>query len=122
MADAATYATIQNEIAYYAAPAKDVTRYIQMLIFNSLVMDQIHGHPNTDWLKLCSNLVTQNYENVNVSVALKNEILLSLGSKFQDAYYKHSATNFTQYDSAVTLTEDNREYKSFFRRCWSSGR
>jgi len=54
MADAATYATIQNEIAYYAAPSKGRNRYIQLLIFNSFG-DGIRsmGNPNTDWFKAC---------------------------------------------------------------------
>ena len=101
MADAATYATIQNEIAYYAAPSKGRNQ-----VYQDADIQQFKdgsdpwGHPNTDWFKaVFKPWSAQNYENISVSGGTeKMKYYFSLGSKFQDAYYKHSATNFTQYD------------------------
>ncbi len=101
MADAATYATIQNEIAYYAAPSKGRNQ-----VYSATDIQQFGdgsdpwGHPNTDWFKaVFKPWAAQNYENVSVSGGTeKMKYYFSLGSKYEDAYYKHSATNFTQYD------------------------
>jgi TonB-dependent starch-binding outer membrane protein SusC len=101
MADAPTYATILNEIAYYAAPSKgrnqvysadDITKFGNG--------SDPWGHPNTDWFKaVFKPWSTQNYENVSVSGGTENmKYFLSFGSKYEDAYYKNSATNFSQYD------------------------
>src|SRR5664280_2962263 len=101
MADAATYATIQNEIAYYAAPSKGRNQ-----VYSAQDIQQFGdgsdpwGHPNTNWFKaVFKPWSAQNYENVSVSGGTeKMKYYLSFGSKYEDAYYKHSATNFTQYD------------------------
>jgi TonB-dependent starch-binding outer membrane protein SusC len=101
MADAATYATIQNEIAYYAAPSKGRNQvYSDSDIQQFADGSDPWGHPNTDWFKaVFKPWSAQNYENVSVSGGTeKMKYYFSMGSKFEDAYYKHSATNFTQYD------------------------
>ncbi len=101
MADAATYATMLNEIAFYAAPSKGR--------FQQFTADDITkfqdgsdpwGHPNTDWFKeTFKPWSKQNYENISVSGGTENmRYFLSLGSKYQDAYYKNSATDYRQYD------------------------
>ena len=101
MADAATYAACLNEISYYAAPSKgrnqqfsadDITKFADG--------SDPWGHPNTDWFKsVFKPWSAQNYKNISVSGGTESmKYFLSLGSKFEDAYYKHSATNFTQYD------------------------
>ena len=101
MADAATYATILNEISYYAAPSKGRNQaYSDQDIQQFADGSDPWGHPNTDWFKaVFKPWSAQNYENVSVSGGTeKMKYYLSFGSKFEDAYYKHSATNFTQYD------------------------
>jgi TonB-linked SusC/RagA family outer membrane protein len=101
MADAATYAECLNEISYYAAPAKGRNQQfsaddIQMFKDGS----DPWGHPNTDWFKsVFKPWSAQNYENVSVSGGTeKMKYFLSFGHKYEDAYYKHSATNYEQYD------------------------
>jgi TonB-dependent starch-binding outer membrane protein SusC len=101
MADAATFATVQNEIQYYAAPSKGRNQ-----VYSDADIQQFKdgsdpwGHPNTDWFKaVFKPWSAQNYENISVSGGTeKMKYYLSFGSKFEDAYYRHSATNFTQYD------------------------
>ena len=101
MADAATFATIQNEIAYYAAPSKGRNQ-----VYSAQDIQQFGdgsdpwGHPNTNWFKaVFKPWSAQNRENVSVSGGTeKMKYYLSFGSNYEDAYYKHSGTNFTQYD------------------------
>ncbi len=101
MADAATYATMLNEIAYYSNPgggrnqqfsADDLTKFKDG--------SDPWGHPNTDWFKeVFKPWSRQNYENISISGGTESmKYFLSLGTKYQDAYYYHSATNFSQYD------------------------
>ena len=101
MADAATYATILNEISYYAAPTQgrnQVYSAADIELFKN--GKDPWGHPNTDWFKaVFKPWSAQNYENVSVSGGTeKMKYYLSFGSKYEDAYYKNSATNFRQYD------------------------
>ena len=101
MADAATYATILNEIAYYASPTKGRNQqYSEADIQKFADGSDPWGHPNTDWFKATFKPWSkQNYENVSVSGGTENmKYYLSMGSKYEDAYYKNSATNFRQYD------------------------
>ncbi len=101
MADAVTYATMLNEIAYYSNPgggrnqqfsADDLTKFKDG--------SDPWGHPNTDWFKeVFKPWSRQNYENISISGGTESmKYFLSLGTKYQDAYYYHSATNFSQYD------------------------
>jgi len=101
MADAATYATILNELSYYANPAAGRNQ-----VYSATDIKEFGdgsdpwGHPNTDWFKaVFKPWSAQNYENISVSGGTENmKYFLSIGSKYQDAYYKNSATNFGQYD------------------------
>jgi len=101
MADAATYATMLNEVSFYSNPsggrnqqftADDITKFQDG--------SDPWGHPNTDWFKaVFKPWSKQNYENISVSGGTESmKYFLSLGSKYEDAYYKNSATNYKQYD------------------------
>jgi TonB-linked SusC/RagA family outer membrane protein len=101
MADAETYATMLNEIAYYSNPSGGRNQQ-----FSADDLQKFRdgtdpwGHPNTDWFKeVFKPWSRQNYENISVSGGTESmKYFLSLGAKYQDAYYYHSATNFSQYD------------------------
>jgi TonB-linked SusC/RagA family outer membrane protein len=101
MADAATYATMLNEIAYYSNPSGGRN---QQFSADDLQKFQDGsdpwGHPNTDWFKeVFKPWSAQTYENISISGGTESmKYFLSLGSKYQDAYYYNSATNFSQYD------------------------
>ncbi|MGA1976217.1 MAG: TonB-dependent receptor [Bacteroidales bacterium] len=101
MADAATYATCLNEVAYYAAPSlgrNQVYSAADIALFAN--GKDPWGHPNTNWFKaVFKPWSAQNYENVSINGGTENmKYFMSFGSKYQDAYYKNSATDFTQYD------------------------
>jgi TonB-dependent starch-binding outer membrane protein SusC len=101
MADAESYATMLNEVAYYSNPSGGRNQQ-----FSADDLQKFKdgsdpwGHPNTDWFKeVFKPWSRQNYENISVSGGTESmKYFLSLGSKYQDAYYYHSATNFSQYD------------------------
>lgn len=101
MADAVTYATMLNEIAYYSNPSGGRN---QQFSADDLQKFQDGsdpwGHPNTDWFKeVFKPWSAQTYENISISGGTESmKYFLSLGSKYQDAYYYNSATNFSQYD------------------------
>jgi TonB-dependent starch-binding outer membrane protein SusC len=101
MADAATYATMLNEIAFYKDATKGMNQtYSAADIQKFKDGSDPWGHPNTDWFKAVFKPWTeQDYENVSVSGGTENmKYFLSMGRKYEDAYYKNSATNYGQYN------------------------
>jgi TonB-linked SusC/RagA family outer membrane protein len=101
MADAATYATMLNEIAYY----KDQTKGMNQVYSADDITKFGNGtdpwyHPNTDWFKaVFKTWSEQDYENVSVSGGTESmKYFLSMGRKYEDAYYKKSGTNYGQYN------------------------
>lgn len=106
MADAATYASMLNEIAYYANPSGGRNqKYSETDIQKYKDGSDPWGHPNTDWFGATfKNWSAQNYQNVSVSGGTDNmKYFLSLGTKYEDAFYKHSATSFRQYDFRTNI-------------------
>ncbi len=113
MADAATYATMLNEISYYNNPAGGMNQvYTEQDIQQYADGSDPWGHPNTDWFDaVFKPWSMQHYQNVSVrggSDRLK--YYLSFGNKFQDAVYYNSATYYTQQDFRTnidgTITEN----------------
>jgi TonB-linked SusC/RagA family outer membrane protein len=101
MADAATYATMLNEIAYYKDQSKGMNQvYSADDITKFGNGSDPWGHPNTDWFKAVFKTWTQqDYENVSISGGTENmKYFLSMGRKYEDAYYKNSGTNYNQYN------------------------
>jgi TonB-dependent starch-binding outer membrane protein SusC len=97
MADAATYATMMNEVNSYAGktPAySDVE--IQKFADGS---DPLH-YPNTNWFKeVFKSSAPQSNANISLNGGSENlKYFLSLGTRSQDGIYKNSATNYTQYN------------------------
>ena len=101
MADAETYATMLNEIAYYSSPSDGRNQqYSDAELQKFADGSDPWGYPNTDWFKeVFKPWSQQDYENISVSGGTESmKYFLSLGHKFQDAYYYNSATNYSQYD------------------------
>jgi len=95
MSDAATYATMLNETDVYKGRTP---RYSESDI--QLYKDGTDpwGHPNTDWYAETFKKFSQQ-RNATVSASGGSDILkyfVSVGSDFQDAIYKNSATNYKQ--------------------------
>lgn len=101
MADAATYATILNEIDYYNSPDGGMNQHytadeIQKFKDGS---DPIN-YPNTDWQKATlKNFALQNQQALSVSGGSdKVKYYLSLGTENQNSLYKDGATKYKQYN------------------------
>lgn len=72
------------------------------------------GHPSTDWFKsTLKNWSPQERHNLQLSGGSENvKYLASLGYENQDAYYKHSATGYKQYDMRINLDAKVNKYIS----------
>ena len=100
MADAATYAAINNEIDYYNNPAGGMNqRYSAAEIQKFADGSDPLNYPNTDWAKeTLQNSALQSQANISVSGGTDNvHYYLSTGFLNQDGLYKNGATKYKQY-------------------------
>ncbi|MDF2192457.1 TonB-dependent receptor [Paraflavitalea sp. CAU 1676] len=123
MADAPTYATIANEIAYYNNRAGGLNQQysaeeIQKFGNGS---DPI-SYPNTDWTKeTLKNTALQNQANVSITGGSENvRYFLSAGTLYQDGLYKDGATKYKQYSFRSNI--DANVTKDFKVSLYLSGR
>ncbi|WP_255474213.1 SusC/RagA family TonB-linked outer membrane protein [Pontibacter qinzhouensis] len=108
-ADAATYATILNEIDYYNNTAGGLNqRYTaeELELFRN-GSDPLN-YPNTNWLKEVLNPVAlQNRQSLSVNGGTENvRYYASLGTLYQDGLYKNGATEYRQYNFRTNLDAD----------------
>lgn len=123
MADAATYATIANEIAYYNNKAGGMNQqYTEEEIRKFADGSDPLNYPNTDWAaSALQKTALQNQANVSVSGGSQNiKYYFSLGSLFQDGLYKNGATNYKQYSFRSNI--DANITKDFKVSLYLSGR
>ncbi len=102
MSDAATYATLINEIKTAAGlPLRYTTDDIQKYKDGS----DPWGHPNTDWFKeTIKKNSPQRYANLSLSGGTERvKYFVSLGTNYQDGIYYNSATNYSQGDFRSNL-------------------
>jgi TonB-linked SusC/RagA family outer membrane protein len=97
MASSAQYATMVNEINSYAGnpatfTASDITKFGDG--------SDLWGHPNTDWYQsVVKPWTIQNNQNMTISGGTEiTKFNVSLGARYQDAIYKRSSTNYSQYN------------------------
>ncbi len=102
MADAATYATMLNEIAEYRGGAPVYTPdQIQKYSDGS----DPWRYPNTDWFKATlKDKSAQNAYNINISGGSDYlKYFVALGARTQEGNYYNSATHYNQYDFRTNL-------------------
>jgi TonB-linked SusC/RagA family outer membrane protein len=100
MADAATYAAIANEIAYYTNKAGGMNQqYSDAEIQKFRDGSDPLNYPNTDWAKTTlKNSTGQDQANVSVAGGSDNvRYFLSAGFLSQDGLYKNGANKYKQY-------------------------
>lgn len=101
MANAATYATLTNEIQYYDNPAGGMNQFY--------TADQIQKfkdgsdpvkYPNTDWQSTTlKKTALQSQHSLSVTGGSENvHYYVSMGLISQDGIYKHGATKYDQYN------------------------
>ncbi|GEP97344.1 SusC/RagA family TonB-linked outer membrane protein [Chitinophaga cymbidii] len=109
MADAATYATIANEIAYYNNKAGGMNQqYTAEEIEKFGNGTDPLNYPNTDWTKeSLKKTALQNQANVSVAGGTENvRYYLSAGMLYQDGLYKNGATKYKQYSFRSNIDAD----------------
>ncbi|HUR11186.1 MAG TPA: SusC/RagA family TonB-linked outer membrane protein, partial [Flavitalea sp.] len=102
MADAPTYATMLNEINFYAGKAP---------VFTPAQIEKFRDgsdpwlYPNTDWFKeVLRPWSMQNYGNVSISGGSEGmRYFISLSGRSQDGFYYNSGTKYNQYDFRTNL-------------------
>ena len=100
MANAATYATIQNEIAYYNNTAGGMNQ-----IYSAAQLQKYSdgtdplNYPNTDWTSVVlKKTALQSRHDLSVTGGSENvRYFLSAGLLNQDGLYKNGVTNYKQY-------------------------
>ncbi|BAV08908.1 TonB-linked outer membrane protein, SusC/RagA family [Filimonas lacunae] len=100
MADAATYAAIRNEIAYYDNKAGGMNQiYTPDEIAKFANGSDPLNYPNTDWAKVTlKGAALQNQANISVSGGSEDvRYFLSAGTLYQDGLYKNGVTQYKQY-------------------------
>ncbi len=123
MADAATYATISNEIAYYNNPAGGMNQQYTAADIQKFAdgTDPLN-FPNTDWAKTTLKKST-GQDNANVSISGGSENVryyLSAGFLSQDGLYKNGAAKYDQYSFRSNI--DANVTKDFKVSLYLSGR
>ncbi|MCF6407747.1 TonB-dependent receptor [Chitinophaga filiformis] len=109
MADAATYATIRNEIQYYAQPASGMNQvYSAEQIQKFRDGSDPLNYPNTDWQKeSLKKSALQSQHSLSVNGGSENvRYYVSLGMIKQDGIYKNGATDYNQYNFRSNIDAD----------------
>lgn len=106
MADAATYAQIRNEIAYYNNPGQGMNQvYTDNEIQTFRDGSDPLNYPNTDWADVVLRKVAlQSQHNLNVSGGSENtNYFFSLGTLNQEGLYENGATKYKQYNVRTNI-------------------
>jgi TonB-linked SusC/RagA family outer membrane protein len=109
MADAATYATIQNEIDYYNNKAGGMNQhYSEAQIQKFRDGSDPINYPNTNWADETLKKVTlQNQHNLSINGGTQDvRYFVSLGKIYQDGLYKNGATKYNQYNFRSNIDAD----------------
>jgi TonB-linked SusC/RagA family outer membrane protein len=106
MADAGTFADIQNEIAYYQNPAAGLNqRYSADELEKFRNGSDPLNYPNVNWLKsLLKDYSIQNKHNLSIRGGTEaTDYYVSLGKTFQNAIYKDGTTKYDQYNVLANI-------------------
>lgn len=123
MADAATYAAIANEVAYYNNRAGGLNQQYSVADIQKFTdgSDPLN-FPNTDWTKTTlKNTALQNQANISVAGGTEDiRYYVSAGTLYQDGIYKNGATKYKQYSFRSNI--DANITKNFKVGLYLSGR
>ncbi|AVR45594.1 SusC/RagA family TonB-linked outer membrane protein [Christiangramia fulva] len=109
MANAATYAQIRNEIAYYNNPDGGLNQIYddnEIELFRN-GSDPLN-YPNTDWAEITlKNVAVQTQHHLDVrGGGENNNYFFSLGKTSQEGLYKNGATQYDQYNVRSNINVD----------------
>jgi TonB-linked SusC/RagA family outer membrane protein len=123
MADAATYAAIANEVAYYNNKGGGLNqKYTADEITKFANGSDPLNYPNTDWTKeTLKKTALQNQANISISGGSENvRYYLGAGMLYQDGLYKNGVTKYKQYSFRSNI--DANITKDFKVSLYLSGR
>ncbi|QGY43453.1 SusC/RagA family TonB-linked outer membrane protein [Maribellus comscasis] len=109
MCDGSEYATLLNELDLYDGREP---RYTDEQVQKFTSGSDPWLYPNTDWFdEVLKPWSAQNNLNAQLRGGSENvNYYLSVGSKFQDAFYKNSVSNYKQYDFRSNIDAKISEY------------
>ena len=116
MADAATYATIMNEIDYYNNPDGGYNQfYTDEEIEKFRDGSDPLNYPNTDWAEeTLKDFTPQSKHNLSLTGGTENlKYFVSLGLLSQNGLYKQGATKYKQYNIRSNIDADVTERLKF---------
>ncbi|HVI44253.1 MAG TPA: TonB-dependent receptor [Chitinophaga sp.] len=123
MADAATYAAINNEIDYYNNPAGGMNQHYSADEIRKFAdgSDPLN-YPNTDWAReTLKKTALQHQANVSIAGGSENvRYYVSAGMLNQDGLYRDGATKYSQYSFRSNI--DANITKNFRVGLYLSGR
>ena len=98
MANSAQYASILNEIQYYANPAAGLNQIYTDAEIELFSNGSDPNYPNTDWLnEVIATNSTQSQASLSVSGGSENiQYFVSLGGRHQESIYNNGITQFEQ--------------------------
>jgi TonB-dependent starch-binding outer membrane protein SusC len=102
MADSYLYATMMNEVDFYAGQNPRYSANDLQLFKDGT---DPWGHPNTDWFnEVFKPSSMQNNANINMSGGTENlKYFVSLGTRFQDGTYRKSGSDYSQVDFRTNI-------------------
>lgn len=112
MADAATYATLRNEISYYGNPNGGLNQfYSEEEIERFRTGSDPERYPNTDWQReVLASTALQNQHNLSVNGGTETtKYFASVGMLSQDGIFRDGVTNFKQYNFRSNIDFDVTE-------------
>jgi TonB-linked SusC/RagA family outer membrane protein len=109
MTNAVEYATLMNEIDKYAGNKGRYTVDDLRLYADG---SDPWGHPDTDWFnETLKSWSPQTYANATIDGGTENvKYFVSVSAKGQDAFYRHSGSNYHQYDLKMNLDMKINKY------------
>lgn len=113
LTNAAEYATLVNEVNYYNNPAggKNQTYSPEVIQLYADGSDPWR-YPDTDWFDAVMKTWSPQH-NANISMSGGNDNVqtyVSLSTRYQDGYFKQSASNYKQHDLRANVDGKINEY------------
>jgi TonB-linked SusC/RagA family outer membrane protein len=113
LTNSAEYATLVNEVNYYSNPAGGhFQTYSEEAIRKFADGSDPWGYPDTDWLgAVMKTWSPQHHANISMSGGNDNiQAFVSLSTRYQDGYFKESASYYTQHDLRANIDGKINDY------------
>jgi TonB-linked SusC/RagA family outer membrane protein len=113
LTNAAEYATLVNEVSYYMNPdGGRYQTYTEDAIRQYAAGNDPWRYPDTDWFDaVMKTWSPQHNANISMSGGNRNvQAYVALSSRYQDGYFKESASNYAQHDLRANIDGKINDY------------